>query len=114
MLKWVLPTVTELLARHLPIDLLSLIFAAWILYLQRGVDERGRALQIIDARAAELQAAAREAGLDARPFLGISWIFGSRLSSDTVFTKKVQAALRRLVERGVHETIRTTLAEVLA
>ena len=108
--KWVLPSITELLAQGGSIDLLSLVIGAWIFYLQRGIDERGKALNIIDARAGELRRVAQSCGLDPRPFLGIQSIFGDRLPADARFVGKVESALQTLTQHGTHATIRLALA----
>ena len=112
--KWVLPSITDLLAQDRNIDRLSLVIAAWFLYFHRGVDERGQPLQIIDARAAELQALARQDGLNPRPFLANTSIFGDRLSTDPVLLRNVEAALSRLTEHGVHGTLRRSLVRANA
>ena len=108
--KWVLPSITDLLAKGRSIDLLSLVIASWFLYFHRGVDELGRPLHIIDARQAELQALARQAGSDPRPFLANTSIFGDRLSTQPAFLQQVEAALSRLIQSGVHDALRMSLA----
>ena len=74
--KWILPTITELLAREEETTLVCVVLASWIFYLGRGVDEHGRRLTIIDARAAELTEIARRGELDPAAMLTVSSIFG--------------------------------------
>jgi len=108
--KWVLPSITELLAQGRNIDLLSLLIAAWIFYLQRAVDERGQALHIVDARAEELRRVAQHGGLDPRPFLQVNSIFGDKLPTDATFVAKVESALQTLAQHGTHAALRLALA----
>ncbi len=108
--KWVLPSITDLLAQGRSTALLSLVIAGWFLYFHRGVDELGKPLHIMDARAAELQALARQEGLSPRPFLGNRAIFGDALSTEPAFLQQVQAALGRLLKTGVRDALRQSLA----
>ena len=112
--KWVLPSIAELRAQGRGIDLLSLVIAAWIFYLQRGVDERGQTLHIIDARADELRRIAQHGGLDPRSFLHINSIFGDNLPNDATFVAQVEAALRNLGQHGTQPTLRLALAPHLS
>jgi mannitol 2-dehydrogenase len=104
--KWLLPSIVELMDRGGAIDLLCLVVASWILYFQRGRDERGIPLEIIDARAAELTDIARAAGADVRPMLALGWVFGPELSANRIFLVKVQAALNDLIQLGTATCVR--------
>ena len=108
--KWILPSIVELLEKGRSVQLLSLVIASWIHYLQRGVDERGSALDIIDVRAAELRQVAVAAGTDPRPMLAISSIFGQVLPSNAAFVSKVERALAMLSARGAAATMREYLS----
>lgn len=108
--KWLLPSIQQLLDRGAPTHLLSLVLASWIFYLGRGEDQSGRALEIVDARAAELTRIARSAGSDPRPILAIRSIFGERLPADQGFVEAVQAALQMLGRIGAPATVRSYLA----
>jgi mannitol-1-phosphate/altronate dehydrogenase len=57
--KWVLPSIVELAEKRKSTNLLSLVVAAWIRYLQWPTDERGNPIEIVDARADELKRAAK-------------------------------------------------------
>ncbi len=108
--KWVLPSILELLREGRSIELLSLVIASWIYYFKAGTDEQGRVLEIVDARAAELQTIAAGSRVDPRPVLAISSIFGPVLPSSEHFVQKVAKALAVLNERGVTSTIHHYLA----
>ena len=103
--KWLLPSIQDLRNEGGATDLLSLVVAAWIFYFYRGVDEAGRPLEIVDARAAELTSAARAEGLDPRPMLAIRSIFGENLPTDAAFVSAVEMAMRKLAADGVRSTV---------
>ncbi len=104
--KWVFPSIVELLDKQGSIDLLSLVVASWIHYFQQGVDEQGRKLDIIDARAAELSQIAKSGGTDPRPMLAITSIFGQQLPANPAFVSKVERALKMLSTHGAAATIK--------
>ncbi len=108
--KWVLPSIAELLEKGRSIHLASLVIASWIHYLKQGVDEQGKALDIIDARATELRQVATYLGTDPRPILAISSIFGQVLPSSAAFASKVERALSSLSTRGSAATMRQYLS----
>ena len=103
--KWVLPSAVELLAKNRSVDLLSLVIASWIHYLKQGIDERGRPIDIVDARSAELRAIAESIGTDPRPMLSIQSIFGHTLPENMHFVAKVEDALQQLSASGVIATM---------
>jgi mannitol 2-dehydrogenase len=108
--KWVLPSVAELLQKGFPTRLLGLVIASWIYYLKQGTNERGEPLEIIDARGAELRERARTAGIDPRPILAVTSIFGQQLPSNEAFVSEVERALDLLGKIGVAATIRRYLS----
>jgi mannitol 2-dehydrogenase len=108
--KWVLPSVAELLQKGLPTRLLGLVIASWIYYLKQGTNQRGEPLEIIDARGAELRERARIAGLDPRPMLAVTSIFGQQLPSNPAFVSEVERALDLLSKIGVAATMRRYLS----
>ncbi len=103
--KWVLPSIVELVEKGCSVHLLSLVIASWIHYLKQGVDEQGKPLEIVDARAAELQAVAKTLETDPRPMLAISSIFGSVLPSNAGFVGNVEQALKTLSRLGAAATM---------
>lgn len=104
--KWLLPSITELNAKGGSTKLLSLVVAAWIFYLGRGVDERGAPLEILDARAGELSTLAASADLSPVPVLQVRTIFGEQLPGNAAFVEEVQKAMRSLAAEGTRATIR--------
>ena len=110
--KWVLPSIEELLQRSRSIELLSLVVASWIYYMRQGVDERGRPLDIVDARSAELRQQARMVDRDPRSFLTIHSIFGHALPANSVFVRQVQRALESLSDLGTAATLRLYLSDL--
>ena len=107
--KWVLPSIAELRDRRAPTPLLSLVIASWIHYLGRVQDERGKPMQIIDARATELTAICKGTATDPRPMLAVESIFGDVLPADPAFVAEVEEALRALSQKGASATIRSYL-----
>ncbi len=112
--KWLLPSIAELAEKQRRIGLLSFVVASWIFYLGRGVDERGTALEIVDARAAELRGTAGAAGLDPRPVLAVRSIFGERLSANAAFVVQVEEGMGRLASEGVAAAMRDALVKARA
>lgn len=108
--KWLLPSIQQLLNQGAPTRLLSLVVASWIFYLGQGEDGKGRPLDIVDARAAELTRIAQSAPADPRPILSVSTIFGDRLPAHADFVKAVRDALQMLSRIGAPATVRSYLA----
>ena len=108
--KWLLPSVAELLAQGRPTQLLSFVVGSWLYYLGQGLDENGRALDIIDARAGELRSIAQSGRTDPRPMLAVKSIFGERLATDEKFVGQVESAMQRIARAGVSATIEHCLA----
>ncbi len=104
--KWVLPSVVELAAERRTTRLLTLVIAAWMRYLQSGVNEQGTAIEVVDARADELKRVARASGSDPRPFLSMTSLFGNPLFQSDDFVRAVQDAYGALVSAGARQTIR--------
>jgi len=98
-----LDTVRERRAAGLAYPCLALVVAAWIRYVG-GLDEQGRAIDVRDPLAAELQEALRSAGEDAdarvRAVLGFTAVFGTDLGDDPAFVAAVSAAYRDLLRLG--------------
>ena len=104
--KWVMPSVVELAEKRASTKLLSLVFAAWVKYLQSTVDERGRVIEVVDARADELKREVKSIGDDPRRFLAIKSLFGAAYFAEPAFANDVMAALQSLTRVGATETIR--------
>ena len=108
--KWLLPSIAELTEKQRATGLLSFVVASWIFYLGKGVDARGRSLEIVDARADELRGLASAAGLDPRPVLALRSIFGERLPANAGFVRQVEEAMQWLANEGVEAAMRRALA----
>jgi len=104
--KWVLPSVVELAEKRSSTKLLSLVIAAWIKYLQSSTDERGNAIEIVDARADDLKHVAKSIGNDPRPFIAMKSLFGPAYFSEPSFANDIEVALKSLSGVGAKETIR--------
>ncbi len=109
--KWVLPSAVELGEKRRPTQLLSLVIAAWIKYLQSPTDERGNPIEVVDVRADELKRAVKLTGNDPRPFIAMKSLFGSAYFSAPSFGSEVEAALTSLSVHGARETIRRYAAK---
>ncbi len=108
--KWLLPSITDLMDASRPTPLTTLVVASWVFYFQQGRDERGRPLELVDARAGEISVLARSAGTDPQPLLSERSIFGERLASDAIFAAAVQGWMTQLARLGAHETVRVALS----
>jgi len=104
--KWVVPSIVELAEKRNSTRLLSLVIAAWIKYLQSPVDNRGSAIEVVDARAGELKRATESIGDDPRPFLAMKSLFGPAYFGEPAFANDVETALKSLSIDGVKKTIR--------
>ena len=75
-----------------------------------GVDEADRPLTILDPRAAELIAVAKNGGADPTAMLSVESVFGSSLPANPMFVRKVGDALRMLSNHGVRATLKHYIA----
>jgi mannitol 2-dehydrogenase len=103
--KFILPSLEELLQRHLPVHWLVLVVASWLHY-SKGRDEQGRVLEIRDEAACTLQQQLLASGSDAP--LGrstLEFVLGPRLSRHPGLVQQLQAALSRLAREGVRVTL---------
>jgi fructuronate reductase len=94
------------LAAGRPIATAALAVAAWMRYA-RGVDEKGRAIDIRDPLAAQFVAMREGTPSErARKLLGIGAIFGDDLPRDSRFVAAVTAALEAIETRGAASVAR--------
>jgi mannitol 2-dehydrogenase len=96
--KFILPSIRDLARAGRPYSRLSLVVAAWVLYLQES--------EVIDARREELTKIAKSAGDDPTPLLKVASIFGD-LSSNAHFVEEIAGFVKRLRKDGVMAVIRT-------
>lgn len=97
--KFILGSLRDQLRRGGEINYLSLVIAAWCRYLN-GQDDQGNAIAIDDPLADLLQQQARIGGLDPRPLLSLSEIFGEDLPQSPRFVEAVTDALSKLYKVG--------------
>ncbi|WP_372760639.1 mannitol dehydrogenase family protein [Pseudoalteromonas sp.] len=83
--KFIIATINENLAQGRDVSLAALIIAAWCFYCDKGVNEQGVALKMIDAMQAELHKQAAKTATQPLAFLAISSLFGD-LKAQPAFT----------------------------
>ena len=110
--KWVLPSAVELAEGQRPNRLLALAIAGWIRYLQAAKDDQGTAIEVVDARAAELKRVAGGLGDDPRPFLALNFLFGSAYFVESAFASEVERALKSLRIVGAQKTLHAYTEQV--
>lgn len=106
--KFLVPPLADLLRAGRAPRILPLVIAGWLHY-QRGIDEQGRAMTMVDAQAVLLQPFVESGCRDARLVLGESAVFSSLAAEFSAWVSQVQEYLELLRARGV----RATLANVL-
>ncbi len=111
--KFLVPSLTDLLAASRSPRILPLVIASWLLYL-RGHDENGRAVAISDPLLGCLKPFLDSGGSDARLALSTRSIFGDLAFTYPQLVTMVQASLDQLRSQGVRATIAQTLEQVHA
>ena len=102
--KFLLPVLRAQLASGGPITRSATVIACWARY-DEGTDESGETIEVVDAHADALQAAARRYATAPLAFLQDNrGIFGE-LADDTRFTGVYAEILKSLHERGVRATL---------
>jgi mannitol-1-phosphate/altronate dehydrogenase len=104
--KFVLPSLSEALARGRPHRLLTLVVAGFCRYL-RGVDEQGQPIRLQDGRADELRKLANQGQADPRPLLAVQRVFGD-LGQNAAWVAELTTALRELDEIGARACVRAS------
>jgi mannitol-1-phosphate/altronate dehydrogenase len=100
---YLLPSIVEARRQGRPHELLNLAVAAWVRYL-RGVDLKGRAIAINDARLDELQPLAIVGGDDPAPLMANSHVFGW-LADDPMLVRSVARILSAFDRDGLRATV---------
>ncbi|HEY8597999.1 MAG TPA: mannitol dehydrogenase family protein [Thermomicrobiales bacterium] len=100
---FVLPSIKEAIEAGRPHTLLDLAVAAWFRYLQ-GVDDDGKAIEVVDPLADRLQELAPRGEEDPRQLLHEQQIFDS-LGHDDDFAAAVERAARMIGQRGGRQTL---------
>jgi mannitol 2-dehydrogenase len=101
--QFLLPVLRANLASGAPIDAAVTVLAAWARSAE-GADDEGRPIALVDARAAELAAAARRQGDDPLAFVADRALFGG-LVDDERFAARYRAALTSVRDRGARATL---------
>jgi mannitol 2-dehydrogenase len=97
--KFLLPTIQKNLKGGGAIELGTLIIAAWCYYHDKGVDEQGNPLEIIDEMAEQLAIQAKKTTDDPLSFLRQPEIFGD-LVDDQRFSDVYVKLIKKIYERG--------------
>jgi len=113
MAKFLVPSLTDLLAAAQSPRILPFVIASWLHYL-RGRDENGRALTVSDPLLGCLKAFLDSGGADAHLALSTRSIFGELASTYPQLVTKVQGYLDQLRSQGVRAAIAQTLEQVHA
>jgi len=101
--KWLVPVIVENLARGGEVERSAAVVASWARYAE-GEDESGQPIEVVDLRAAELLAAAREQSVRPLAFIDNEEFFGD-LARQPAFTEAYQRALDSLHAVGALATI---------
>jgi fructuronate reductase/mannitol 2-dehydrogenase len=99
----VLSSLREARATGTPHSLLTMAVAGWMRYL-RGVDERGRPIELDDPRADRLRRLAIAGGTDPRPLLGERGVFGD-LSDDDELVAALERDLGSIERLGARAAV---------
>ncbi|WP_133010719.1 mannitol dehydrogenase family protein [Marinomonas flavescens] len=107
--KFLIPTITENMAKGGSIKFAALVIAAWCYYSDKGVNKNGAALDIVDDMKAELHTAAAGSQEDKLSFLKLTDVFGD-LAQSTAFTDVYVAMLDGLYANpNIAEQMQTML-----
>jgi mannitol 2-dehydrogenase len=101
--RFLLPVLRANLASGGPIDAAVTVLAAWARSAE-GTDDEARPIELVDARAEELAAAARRQGEDPLAFIADRGLFGD-LVDDERFAVTYRTALESLRTRGTRATL---------
>ena len=95
--KFLIATIKENLAKGGHIEYATLVIAAWCYYSDKGVNQDGVQLDIVDEMKEELHQAAVKTAKDPLAFVKIKAIFGD-LAQDATFAKTYTASVKALYE----------------
>ncbi|RYE99967.1 MAG: mannitol dehydrogenase family protein, partial [Oxalobacteraceae bacterium] len=102
--KFIMPSISDQVARGGKHRRLALCVASWFRYLT-GKDEHGKAFTIDDPMAKELQAKALTGGNQPMVLLGVESLFGDDLRHSKVFVEELTSALESLYRDGALATL---------
>jgi mannitol 2-dehydrogenase len=101
--KWLVPVIVENLRTGGEIELSALVVASWARYAE-GIDEQGRAIEVVDRLKDRVMAAAAQQQADPLAFLRDRDLFGE-LADDARFTSAYVRALDSLHTHGAKATV---------
>lgn len=96
--KFLIPTLIENLENEGSIKYATFILAAWCYYSDKGINEKGEPIEIIDAQKDELHQAAKNTKNNLTAFLNQLEIFGD-LAKNERFVKEYTLAVQEIYER---------------
>ena len=89
--KFLIPTLRENLESGGSIQYATFILAVWCYYSDKGINENGAPLDIIDAQKDQLHQAAKDTEYNLKAFLDLSDIFGDLIENERFVTEYVAA-----------------------
>lgn len=95
--KFLIPTISENLDRKGSFEYATLVVAAWCYYSDKGLNNKGEPIEIIDAMGRQLHEAARGTQEDLLSFLRIETVFGDLIENEP-FTKLYSEMVQRIYE----------------
>jgi len=101
--KWLVPVIQDNLAAGGEVARSAAVVASWARY-DEGTDESGQPIEVVDLRAAELMAAARQQSADPLAFIRNKELFAD-LAEQPAFTDAYLSALDSLHDVGALATI---------
>lgn len=106
--KFLIPTISENLASKGSIKYATFILAAWCFYSDKGINEKGETLEIIDAQKEELNRTAKNTRNNWAAFLNQPEIFGE-LSNNERFVKAYTSAVQNIYKAGGIRKLMSTM-----
>ena len=107
--KFIVPTVSDLMAGAHPMAMASFAVAAW-LYSMRGINEQGCATQIADSSAGLFEDFVRSGCRDTKAALSVRPVFGDLGAEENAFQAGVALYLESFHRHGACEALRRALA----
>jgi mannitol 2-dehydrogenase len=108
--KWLVPVIRSQLAAGGEIRRSAGVVASWARYAE-GIDEQGRAIEVVDRLKDTLTPIARRQREDPDAFIANRDLFGD-LSGDERFVAAYREALRSLHERGARATLESLVSRL--
>ncbi|EAW09124.1 mannitol dehydrogenase family protein [Aspergillus clavatus NRRL 1] len=102
--QFIMPSIAEAIWVTAPFRRLCFVAAAWFCYI-KGIDDSGKAFEVVDPMLNELQAKARAGGTNPSELLSIKNLFGDDLRTDPRFLKEVTKAMEDITRDGILKTL---------